>query len=111
MPMSCRLPLIAELLLPLNPDMATLQAALLHDVLEDTGLELESVEKNFGEEVSGLVEGMNRLSLVKIRKEDTEAENWKKMFLAMAKDVLLHPESAGLLPPLLKMVNGEGPVQ
>lgn len=78
---------VAELLLPLNPDMATLQAALLHDVLEGTGLELEAVEKGFGEEVAGLVEGMNRLSLVKIRKEDTEAENWKKMFLAMAKDV------------------------
>lgn len=78
---------VAELLLPLNPDIATLQAALLHDVLEGTGVELQTVEKTFGAEVSGLVEGMNKLSLVKIRKEDTEAENWKKMFLAMAKDV------------------------
>lgn len=78
---------VAELLLPLNPDLPTVQAALLHDVLEGTGVELETLEQTFGAEVAGLVEGMNKLSLVKIRKEDTEAENWKKMFLAMSKDV------------------------
>ncbi|QQR55250.1 bifunctional (p)ppGpp synthetase/guanosine-3',5'-bis(diphosphate) 3'-pyrophosphohydrolase [Candidatus Peregrinibacteria bacterium] len=78
---------VAEILLPLNPDLTTLQAALLHDVLEGTGVSLAALEKQFGSEVSGLVEGMNRLSVVKIRKEDTEAEKWKKMFLAMAKDV------------------------
>lgn len=78
---------VAEILLTLNPDVMTLQAALLHDVLEGTGVELEALLKDFGPEVAGLVEGMNKLSVVKIRKEDCEAENWKKMFLAMAKDV------------------------
>lgn len=78
---------VAEILLSLNPDLPTLQAALLHDVLEDAGVAVEAVESRFGSEVAGLVEGMSKLSVVKIRKQDSEAENWKKMFLAMSRDV------------------------
>jgi GTP pyrophosphokinase len=78
---------VAQILLSLQPDLATLQAALLHDVTEDTEIKLEEIEKIFGSEVAKLVHGMDKLAVVKVRAEDQEAEKWKKMFLAMANDV------------------------
>lgn len=78
---------VAQILLSLQPDLPALQAALLHDVTEDTDVKLEEIEKIFGKEVAQLVDGMDKLAVVKVRKEDQEAEKWKKMFLAMANDV------------------------
>lgn len=78
---------VAEILLGLHPDLATIQAALLHDVTEDTAVTLAALEKEFGPEVAKLVDGMDKLAVVKVRQEDQEAEKWKKMFLAMANDV------------------------
>ncbi len=78
---------VAQILLSLQPDLPTLQAALLHDVTEDTEVKLEEIEKLFGTDVARLVHGMDKLAVVKVRKEDEEAEKWKKMFLAMANDV------------------------
>lgn len=78
---------VARILLTLNPDMVALQAALLHDVTEDTPVPLSEIESKFGAEVASLVEGMEKLAVVKMRTDDPQEEKWKKMFLAMAKDV------------------------
>ncbi len=78
---------VARILLGLNPDMAALQAALLHDVTEDTPVPLSEIEQKFGSEVAGLVEGLEKLAIVKVRAEDPQEEKWKKLFLAMARDV------------------------
>ncbi|MFA4815330.1 MAG: HD domain-containing protein [Candidatus Gracilibacteria bacterium] len=78
---------VAHILLTLNPDVAAMQAALLHDVTEDTSVKLAEIEKNFGTEVAGLVKGMEKLAVVKLRTEDPQEEKWRKMFLAMARDI------------------------
>ncbi|MFA5793284.1 MAG: HD domain-containing protein [Candidatus Gracilibacteria bacterium] len=81
---------VAQILLGLNPDLATLQASILHDIPENTDVSLFDIEKEFGREVAILVEGVAKLSLVKIRPEDNEnaeAERWRRLFLALAKDV------------------------
>lgn len=75
------------ILLRLNPDLVTIQACLLHDVSEDTERTLEDIEAEFGEEVTKLVGGLEKLSLVKIKREESETEKWKKLFLAMANDI------------------------
>lgn len=78
---------VATILLDLNPDLPALQAALLHDVTEDTPVKCPAIEEAFGKEVADLVEGLEKLAVVKMPKGDYEEEKWKKMFLAMAKDV------------------------
>lgn len=78
---------VAQILLSMNPDLATVQAALLHDVTEDTEVKIEEIEKVFGADVAKLVHVMDKLAVVKVRKEDPEAEKWSRMFLAMANDV------------------------
>jgi len=77
----------AGILLRLNPDLATLQACLMHDVTEDTERTLADIEKAFGAEVAKLVQGAEKLSLVKLKEDDARAEKWKDMFLAMSKDI------------------------
>jgi GTP diphosphokinase / guanosine-3',5'-bis(diphosphate) 3'-diphosphatase len=76
-----------NLLLPLKPDEDTLLAALLHDVPEDTAHTLSEIEKKIGKGVSDLVHGVGKLSLVRVQKGQPEVESWRKMFLAMAKDL------------------------
>ncbi len=76
-----------EILLQLSPDLATIQACLMHDVTEDTDRTIEDVEKAFGPDVARLVQGCEKLSVVKIAKEDVEHEKWRSMFLAMASDI------------------------
>ena len=76
-----------ELLLPLKPDEDTILAALLHDVPEDTHYTLGQIEKQFGKDVAGLVQGVGKLSLVRVQQGQAEVESWRKMFLAMAKDL------------------------
>lgn len=80
---------VAMILADLNPDLLTLQIALLHDVLEDTSITVAQLEKEFGHELADLIHSFSKLSLIKIRAEDPDAEKWKRMFLAMAKDVRL----------------------
>ncbi len=77
----------AEILLALNPDLVTIQACLMHDVTEDTDRTLEEIEGVFGEEVAMLVQGCEKLAVVKTRGMGLQSEKWKQMFLAMAKDV------------------------
>ncbi len=69
-------------------DTTIVCAALLHDVVEDTGITLEQVEKQFGREVASLVEGVTKLSRVHFeRREAQQAENFRRMLLSMSKDL------------------------
>ncbi len=79
---------VAEILADLGMDQETIAAGLLHDVIEDTSYSLEDMEKEFGEEVTELVDGVTKLSALKFEsKEERQAENLRKMFLAMSKDI------------------------
>lgn len=79
---------VAEILANLQIDSVTLQAALLHDVIEDTEYTYEEIENEFGSDVAFLVDGVTKLShFTYTSKEDQQTENYRKMFLAMAKDV------------------------
>ncbi len=79
---------VAVILADLGMDESTLVAGLLHDAVEDTPYKLEDLQKEFGEEVALLVDGVTKLgSLVFESKEERQAENLRKMFLAMSKDI------------------------
>jgi GTP pyrophosphokinase len=79
---------VAEILAQLGLDPAAVQAALLHDVPEDTDHSLTGVEERFGAEVAHLVDGVTKLSKFSARShEEQQAENIRKMFLAMAEDI------------------------
>ena len=79
---------VAEILAHLQIDHITLIAALLHDVVEDTDYTKEDIENLFGAEVAFLVDGVTKLNQFQYEtKEDRQMENYRKMILAMAKDV------------------------
>jgi GTP pyrophosphokinase len=79
---------VAEILAELELDPETVVAGLLHDVVEDTGIPLAVIEEHFGSEIAALVDGVTKLSRLEFRsKEEQQAENLRKMFLAMAKDI------------------------
>ena len=79
---------VADILMGLGLDAATIAAALLHDVIEDTVCTAEDIEKEFGSEVLALVSGVTKLEKIVFKsKEDENAENFRKIFVAMAKDV------------------------
>lgn len=79
---------VAEILAGLEMDTTTLVAALLHDVVEDVGIPLPQITEKFGQEVSELIDGVTKLSKLRFRsQEEVQAENLRKMFLAMAKDI------------------------
>ncbi|MCL6447629.1 MAG: bifunctional (p)ppGpp synthetase/guanosine-3',5'-bis(diphosphate) 3'-pyrophosphohydrolase [Armatimonadetes bacterium] len=79
---------VARILADLELDLETLVAGLLHDVVEDTGVPLPRIEEEFGAEVALLVDGVTKLSRLGYKsKEERQAENLRKMFLAMAKDI------------------------
>jgi guanosine-3',5'-bis(diphosphate) 3'-pyrophosphohydrolase len=79
---------VAKILAELGMDENTLVAGLLHDTVEDTDYSQEALIKDFGEEVALLVDGVTKLkSLVYESKEERQAENLRKMFLAMSKDI------------------------
>ncbi|NLW89814.1 MAG: bifunctional (p)ppGpp synthetase/guanosine-3',5'-bis(diphosphate) 3'-pyrophosphohydrolase [Clostridiaceae bacterium] len=77
-----------EILTELEVDTETLIASMLHDTVEDTAVSLALVEELFGSEVVQLVDGVTKLSKISYSsKEEVQAENMRKMFLAMAKDI------------------------
>jgi len=79
---------VAEILLELGLDAMTIAAALLHDVLEDTPCTGDELKRKFGEEICTLVSGVTKLSKIKFHSlEEEQAENYRKMFIAMAQDI------------------------
>jgi guanosine-3',5'-bis(diphosphate) 3'-pyrophosphohydrolase len=79
---------VADILADLEMDRATIAAALLHDVVEDTVVTSEQVADRFGSEIAALVDGVTKLTRIPYQsKEDAQVENLRKMFLAMAKDI------------------------
>src|SRR3989338_6073315 len=79
---------VAGLLTEMRMDVPSLVAALLHDTVEDTVATLEEIERDFGSEVRDLVDGVTKLSKIKFStNEEKQAENFRKMIMAMAKDI------------------------
>ncbi len=79
---------VAHILLDMKMDSVCIQAGLLHDVLEDTGATREEVEQAFGEEVARVLDGVTNLSKISFaNREDRQAENLRKMLLAMTADI------------------------
>src|ERR671939_439074 len=78
----------AKICAELRLDEQTIAAALLHDVVEDTGTDLKEVRDEFGDEIAQLVEGVTKLTRIQFQsREQAEAENYRKMIVAMAQDV------------------------
>ena len=79
---------VAYILAELGMDEATIVGGLLHDVVEDTDYTREELIKDFNEEIEVLVDGVTKLGNIKYEsKEEIQAENFRKMFLAMSKDI------------------------
>ncbi|MFO0754037.1 MAG: bifunctional (p)ppGpp synthetase/guanosine-3',5'-bis(diphosphate) 3'-pyrophosphohydrolase [Thermodesulfovibrionales bacterium] len=79
---------VADTLADMYLDTATIAAGLLHDTIEDTGTTAEDIREMFGNEISFLVESLTKLGKVEFKtKEEAQAENFRKMLLAMSKDV------------------------
>src|SRR6201993_400502 len=79
---------VALILPSLHLDEETIAAALLHDVVEDTETTLDEVRDEFGDEIARLVDGVTKLTRVQFQsREQAEAENYRKMVVAMAEDV------------------------
>ncbi|NTU42009.1 MAG: bifunctional (p)ppGpp synthetase/guanosine-3',5'-bis(diphosphate) 3'-pyrophosphohydrolase, partial [Nitrospirales bacterium] len=79
---------VADILADMKVDTATIAAGLLHDTVEDTGTTPEDIKELFGAEVAFLVDAVTKLSKVEFKsREDAQAENFRKMLLAMSKDV------------------------
>ena len=81
----------AKITVQLGMDTDTVVTALLHDVVEDTDVTLDEIKKEFGADVANLVDGVTKLKQIKkvnnASKEEQQAENVRKMFMAMAKDI------------------------
>ncbi|MES1981537.1 MAG: bifunctional (p)ppGpp synthetase/guanosine-3',5'-bis(diphosphate) 3'-pyrophosphohydrolase [Pseudomonadota bacterium] len=79
---------VARILTPLHLDAQAIMAALLHDVVEDTDTSNSDIAKKFGKPVAELVDGVSKLDKIEFEtREDAQAENFRKMLLAMARDV------------------------
>lgn len=78
---------VAYILANLGLDTETICAALLHDVVEDTDATYEDIKNNFGEDIAQIVEGVTKLNTLFKTVEERQAENYKKMFIAMEKDI------------------------
>ncbi len=79
---------VAEILIDLGMDTPSVAAAFLHDVIEDTPATAEDIRQNFGDEILTLVEGVTKLDKIRFQtREEEDAENFRKIFVAMANDV------------------------
>ena len=77
---------VAQILVDLGMDLATINAALLHDTVEDTGLSIQVIAKEFGDEVASLVDGVTKLDKL-VYGPTAEAETLRKMVVAMSRDI------------------------
>ena len=79
---------VAKILSEINLDHQTIMAALMHDVIEDTGVTQELMTDKFGESVADLVEGVSKLTKIKFStRAEAQAENFRKMMMAMVEDI------------------------
>lgn len=79
---------VAHILADLRLDHQSLMAAMLHDVIEDTGIPKDALTEQFGEDVAELVDGVSKLTQIEFRsRAEAQAENFQKMTLAMARDI------------------------
>jgi GTP pyrophosphokinase len=79
---------VAQVLAELRMDDSTIAAALLHDVVEDTGAVIDQVRAEFGDEIASLVEGVTKLTRIQFAsREQAQVENYRKMIVAMAQDI------------------------
>lgn len=79
---------VAKILIDLKADVNTIVAAFLHDVLEDTDTQPEVIEELFSDDVLNLVQGVTKLGKLQFKStEERQAENFRRMFIAMANDV------------------------
>ena len=79
---------VAYILADMHLDEAAISAALLHDVVEDTTFTIEEMQEQFGDEVAMLIDGVTKLGRIEYKsKEEQQLENYRKLFLAMAKDL------------------------
>ena len=80
--------IVAEILADYGMDEATLLAAILHDVVEDSETTLQTIEDDFGPEVAALIDGVTKLDRIKFStREEQQAATIRKMAIAMAKDI------------------------
>ena len=79
---------VASTLIKLRMDLDSIIAGLLHDTIEDCDVTPEDIEKEFSESISQVVVGLTKISKIKFKtKEESQAENFRKMVVAMAKDL------------------------
>jgi GTP pyrophosphokinase len=79
---------VTGILIQMRLDVATLATGLLHDAVEDTLTTPEEIRKNFGDEIYQLVDGLTKISRISLKSsEESQAENFRKMILAMVKDI------------------------
>jgi guanosine-3',5'-bis(diphosphate) 3'-pyrophosphohydrolase len=79
---------VADIIVSMKMDVTSIIAALLHDVVEDTTVSLEAVEERFGTACAMLVDGLTKLERIQFKsKEEQQNENYRKMFVAMARDI------------------------
>jgi GTP pyrophosphokinase len=78
---------VAMTLARLRLNSKTIAAGLLHDVVDDTPVKIEEIEKEFGDEIAFMVDGVSKLGQIKYRGVEGQAVKLRKMFLAMAKDI------------------------
>ncbi|SMF24020.1 GTP pyrophosphokinase [Alteromonadaceae bacterium Bs31] len=101
---------VANILASVHMDHQSLMAAMLHDVIEDTGISKKAISKQFGEQVAEIVDGVSKLAKIEFETQaEKQASNFQKMALAMAKDLrvivvklsdrLHNMRTLGALPP------------
>ena len=80
---------VAKILVNQQLDSITIAAALLHDVVEDSGATIDGIREQFGNEIAGLVDGLTKISTLKFRSAaEEQSENYRKLLLSIARDAM-----------------------